>query len=641
MLTENNMPPEGQAVKSSPQGAFSPNTPMKRGRRSPAKTKSTPTAPAQEAGDGKVVDLDQVRMAKIDGAVDMHRALPNGAIKPPALECLFSESLCRGYYGLGMWAAHESDATDTVIHKWTGTYWQAKNTAGGVREAFRWLKRKAPHAAKAKTAEQCWHAVCVDMPDRNPLPQIDKRRAIVPCADTYIEVLPVGFQALSPDPAMGMVHAIKIASTAVPGRPYRPQKLPEGSRFYKFLAHALPNPAVRALVQEHCGMTLLPGNYSQAAWWYGEAGSGKSTLAELVEAMHRQSVRLNLETLGDRFSLEPLIGASLILVDEVECEKWHEGRFKSLVSGNGVGIDRKNEKALASYHSRAKWLITSNNPPFVRDKSNGVWRRLSVVEWRHSVPEGKRIDDFHLVLLEEEGKLILDWMLEGAQRIVERGRLLADHELPEEARQAKQNARNNSDSVRAWADEMRVSRHTGSWMPLSKVYDEFKTWCIVQGFEANEILTSRQFWRGMSAAGLVQSSRKSNRNIGGKQTDCYEISILGRASDDASQWASVARVVQDDNALTTEDALVEHYAKWAAEMVGVKHLDARRVLDRQRFLKALEVAGYIDTLNTVVERVDGREVRGYRLQIRGALPPPETADSRKGQDAFAMLDKEH
>lgn len=140
-------------------------------------------------------------------------------------------------------------------------------------------------------------------------------------------------------------------------------------------------------------MTLLPGVYSQAAWWHGVAGSGKSTLAEIVEAMHRQVARCNLETLGDRFSLEPMIGASLILVDEVECEKWAEGRFKTMVSGNGIGIDRKNQKQLASYHSTARWIITSNSAPFIRDKSNGVWRRLTVVHWKKAVPVNQHDPD--------------------------------------------------------------------------------------------------------------------------------------------------------------------------------------------------------------------------------------------------------
>ena len=78
----------------------------------------------------------------------------------------------------------------------------------------------------------------------------------------------------------------------------------------------------------------------------------------------------------------------------------------------------------------------------------------------------------------------------------------------------------------------------------------------------------------------------------------------------ACQWASVARVVQDDNALTTEDALVEHYAKWAAEMVGVKHLDARRVLDR--------LVGYMvspELSNQAAQRLSAGRVQSLAVRL--------------------------
>ncbi|WP_239519635.1 hypothetical protein, partial [Stenotrophomonas maltophilia] len=50
-------------------------------------------------------------------------------------------------------------------------------------------------------------------------------------------------------------------------------------------------------------------------------------------------------------------------------------------------------------------------------------------------------------ILAEEGQLVLDWMLEGARRIVARGRALSDTDadMPEAARAAKLAARHGSD----------------------------------------------------------------------------------------------------------------------------------------------------------------------------------------------------
>lgn len=476
-------------------------------------------------------EREQQEQAQVMSWLDAHGVDAKGKPKPPTIDSIYANHLCSGAGGL--WSCQSGDGTGSVIHAWNGVYWKAMNTEAGVGVVSQWFEDNARHAATAFAAEKCWAYASVRLRQRNPLPAVDPKRAIIPCADGYVEIKPEGFEVLAPDPELGMVHAVNVKCGGKLGKPYTPRQLPEDSQFYKFLAHAQPDPAVRAVIQEQCGMTLLPGNYSQAAWWYGKAGSGKSTLAELVEAMHRQAVRINLETLGDRFSLEPLIGASLILVDEVECEKWAEGRFKTVVSGNGIGIDRKNEKALASYHSRAKWIITSNGAPFVRDKSDGVWRRLTVVQWNHAVPDDKRVGDLQKLILENEAQLVLDWMLEGARRIVARGRALAEHELPDAVNQAKRGARHNSDSVRAWSFEERVRTAPGKWVPLEDVYARYRSWCEVQGYTDSETLTSRQFWRGMTEVGLVDPSKKANKRINdgklkGKQKDHYELEILGR-----------------------------------------------------------------------------------------------------------------
>lgn len=619
-MPTDNMSQDLETVKSPAQGAFFPSNGVRGSRkRKPA----DPAAPAEAAADapaaGTPAQSQEAKNEALERAwLQAHRVnAKTGETKPPSLDHIFARHMVAGK--IGTWACQASDATGAIVHRWSDTYWKAiNNEVGTMVVAGDWLDKHASHSASAFKARQCWEYAIGRLRRFNPLPALDVNRAIVPCADCYIEILPAGFQVLEPDPALGMTHAVNIKSGGKINRPYFTQVLPETSEFAKFLARAQPNPAVRALLQEQCGMTLLPGNYSQAAWWYGVAGSGKSTLAELVEAMHRQSVRLNLETLGDRFSLEPMVGASLILVDEVECEKWAEGRFKTLVSGNGIGIDRKNEKVLASYHSRAKWLITSNNQPFIRDKSDGVWRRLVVVSWDVEIPAAERKSDFHKTLLEKEGKLILDWMLEGARRIVARGRTMTEHELPEEARRAKQQARNNCDSVRAWAGEMRVSPEEGHWMSLAEVYKQYETWCTTQGYLMNEILTPRQFWRGMAVAGLVRPDRKSNRRVNGVQSDFYELKILGRAIDQVRDWVVAEVVSADTDEVVSKDEIFGAYRRWANARVASKIIPSSQVLSASEFWEAMTQARVVDRRNLQRVLVKGKEIVGYRLKVATA-----------------------
>src|SRR5690606_38199149 len=143
------------------------------------------------------------------------------------------------------------------------------STEAGVGHAASWLHDNARHSATAKKASACWDYAAVRLRELNPLPKADPKRAIVPCADAYIEIMPTGFAVIEPDPALGMVHAVNVACGGTPDKVYTPHQLPKESLFRKFIERALPDPAVRAVVQEQCGMTLLPNVYSQAAWWYG------------------------------------------------------------------------------------------------------------------------------------------------------------------------------------------------------------------------------------------------------------------------------------------------------------------------------------------------------------------------------------
>lgn len=459
----------------------------------------------------------------VDPKKHSYRAVAAGAtvaVPSASVAKQFSDLLLTGY--LGPWAAEASHTSGgVVVYRWNGSFWQLVGTTEGASIAASWIDSAAPDKASASLSESAWLYAAMRQRAERPLPSGGKGRTIVPCRDVYLDIAGDGtIAALQPDPALGMTYGLKIAAGTPPGQAHIPQPLPPSSRFRQWLESAQPDPGVRDLLQEQCGMTLLPGVYSVAAWWYGAAGAGKSMLSELCEAMQSQVARVSLDTLGDTFGLECLLGASLVVVDEVEQERWAEGRWKSVVSGNGFGINRKNEKALLSYHSSAKWIITSNSPPFVRDKSDGTWRRICPVEFSVVLPAEQRVEGFHKVLLAEEGGLILDWMLEGARRIVKRGRFLAEHERPEAVQSAKREARRSSDSVLAWIDDEDVRFESGKWRVLDEVYKHYTDTCEAAH---RAPLDRTPFWRAVHASPRLCGVRTSNRRLNGKPIRQVEI----------------------------------------------------------------------------------------------------------------------
>lgn len=183
--------------------------------------------------------------------------------KPPSIPHIYAQQLMRS----GHWASLSMAGEGEVIHRWNGVNWAAVCDSDGDALAAHWVEKNVPHAAGSKQSEGCWSWSRKRLRLEKPLPKLDPMRSIVPCADAYIEVLPTGFRVLAPDPALGLTHSVKVCCNAAPGQAYTPCPLQEDSMFGRFLRHAFDNAAVLALVQEHCGMTLLPRSYSRAAWW--------------------------------------------------------------------------------------------------------------------------------------------------------------------------------------------------------------------------------------------------------------------------------------------------------------------------------------------------------------------------------------
>lgn len=445
---------------------------------------------------------------------------------PPTLEKVFADAMMKQ----GGWAAsNPSEGTNAegssgvMVYKWNGLHWQHIGGQAGLTLTTKWLDCNKPNKATVAIAKGLWEWLSLRLRDENKLPTLPEDVAIVPCADAYLEISREGIRSIAPDPALGLTYATRISCGTPHGSLHATTGFNPKSKFGAWICHALPDERMRDMVQEQCGVCLLPGVYSQAAWWWGVAGSGKSTLADMVGEVLSSVAGVQLENLNGQFGLEPVVGAQLIKVEEVEFgAKWDEGKFKPLVSGNGIYVNRKHEKAIGSYKSKAKWIITSNPEPFIRDKSDGVMRRLGIIHWAHPI-EGDQDPDFVKKVLAAEGRQFLDWMLEGALRVIRRGRMMNEKELPEAALQLRESVRRNSDSVRDWVMEENVRRVAGKWRPTSEILYHFNKWCEANFRPNLGENGATALVRGLAQISQVRLGKRSNRRVKEGQAWGYEL----------------------------------------------------------------------------------------------------------------------
>lgn len=361
-----------------------------------------------------------------------------------------------------------------VLHKWVGTHWAALDERDARVEAYRWLVKNASGHASDANASQALRAAALFLA---PVPCLTKA-TVIPVRNGYVHVESAGVVLKAPERSLGIRHVLNCS--------YDPNaRAPE---FARFVERALPDPAVRARVQEYVGYTFLPDTRFQLAQlWLGEGANGKGLLSAIVRALHHRWASVALDEL-DGFERSLVMGASLIFADEVPRGKIHEQTIKQMVSGDPVPINRKYQ-SVVSVEVTAKWIACGNHLPAVTDHSKGFWRRWDIVPFGATVPEHERDPELGKRIIANELEGVLNWALEGLLRLLARGRF--DPVVPPAMRKAKLDAKLETNSVIAWADDCDVAVGGPCKALKSEVFRHYREWCSANALKA---LGSVHFW---------------------------------------------------------------------------------------------------------------------------------------------------
>jgi putative DNA primase/helicase len=262
------------------------------------------------------------------------------------------------------------------------------------------------------------------------------------------------------------------ATSAVPYE-YRPGVKTLGWDY--FLRNTVPVAAV--FLQEFAGYALTTDmSHELAVWLYGPPGSGKSTFLAGLQAMlgHRAGILGLADLEKSRFTLADLPGKTLVVASEQPSAYLAStNTLNAIISGEPIQVERKYRDPFTVI-PRAKVCWAMNELPRVADANSGLFRRVKVVGFPQ-LPEEKRDPEIKR-LIEGEGAGILNWALEGLQRLNQRGHF----EVPEGVQDATKQFRENND-VPALFIEDRCIRGTEFEMPAARLYREYKYWCEENG----------------------------------------------------------------------------------------------------------------------------------------------------------------
>lgn len=366
-----------------------------------------------------------------------------------------------------------------LLYRWTSNHWSPVDEAVSEREAYHWLVKQDAAWASAENARKAFRAACLFAPALPPLTD----QVVIPTRSGYVHLDGADLVLRPADPFLGLTHCLDCS--------FEPEQAPP-TRFNAFLARVLPDAAVRARVQEYVGYTLLAdARYQRAQFWLGEGANGKGVLANIVQALHGRIAAMALDQLAG-FHLSVLVGASLVYVDEVPRKPIDEQRLKSMIAGERIPVDRKYRDPV-SIHVRGKWLVLGNHLPAITDHSTGFWRRWDIVPFSVTIPEREREPMLASSIIKEELSGVLNWALEGLQRLQRRGGF--DVVMPEAMTTMLREAKADTNSVVAWLDDVGVELQTCCDTLKDHVFEHYRRWCTANAMREVSVV---QFWKRMN-----------------------------------------------------------------------------------------------------------------------------------------------
>ena len=268
---------------------------------------------------------------------------------------------------------------------------------------------------------------------------------------------------------------------------YDPQA--KAPKWDAFLAETQPDPDNRRTFQAYSGMGLLGMLAQKLMFHYGTGANGKSVALAVLRGVLGPSLSVGLpkETLlgqGERGAgqaspdLIRLFGKRVVFIDELkEGEPLREDLVKRLTGGDPMVV-RAMYEGYIEFPNVATPHLIGNGMPTIHGADSGIWRRIVVMPWTVTIPEGRRreFDEIVADLLTERSG-ILNWLIAGACDALANGLYVA-----KAARAATDAYRGDMDQIGEFLQRC-IIREPGSKVQARHMYRAYQAWATANALK--------------------------------------------------------------------------------------------------------------------------------------------------------------
>ena len=263
-------------------------------------------------------------------------------------------------------------------------------------------------------------------------------------------------------------------------------------------------------VQEIVGLSAIGKVYIEAlVIAYGEGRNGKSTFWNTIaRVLGTYSGNMSADTLtvGCKRNVKPELaeakGKRMIIAAELEeGMRLNTSNVKQLCSTDEIYAEKK-YKAPFSYVPTHTLVLYTNHLPRVGAIDQGTWRRLIVIPFNAKIEGKADIKNYSDFLFKTAGGAVLQWIIEGAKRVI-----ASDYKIvqPRVVRDAIQKYKENNDWLSHFLDDC-CEVGDDFEVKSGEFYNAYRSYCLQMGEYTR---STTDFYSALESTGVVRKRTRT------------------------------------------------------------------------------------------------------------------------------------
>lgn len=304
---------------------------------------------------------------------------------------------------------------------------------------------------------------------------------------------------------------------------YNPEAEP--ARIKEFIEKTIDTEEGVKALQEYIGYCLKwpSSKYEKVLLILGYTDTGKSTLLKILEHFFQGSniTKMSFPQIGMEraFHVEKLKDSVVNFdFDMDDSQIPRKSRLKKVISNEEIHADPKGEKGY-DFRPQTKFMIASNNAPDDSDATDAYYNRFKTIKATTQVdPEDKERDLVEKLTTEENMSWLLNWALEGLDRLERQNRF--SKEMTEyETKKAWDKF--GSSVQRFISDQISINTEESFNVPTTDLYEVYQLWCETK--LESPVTTQKFISQAASHPDMVK--RKATTKDGGRRMCFIDVEV--------------------------------------------------------------------------------------------------------------------